>query len=124
MIRFCKSRNHDMDQLLPCFSKLGLTAVEAKAHLSLLKKGKGTGYELSKDSGIPSSKIYSVLNHLVAKNLVLPLESHPVRYLPRSPEEVIGKYVKEFGETFSFLKKNFTRLYRSEGQEEVVTKNI
>jgi len=113
-----------MDHLLPSFSKLGLTAFESKAYLSLLKKGKVTGYELSKASGIPSSKIYSVLNHLVTKNLAVSLESHPVRYLPRPPEEVIGNYAKEFGETFSFLKKNLTQLYRGRSQEEVVTRNI
>jgi sugar-specific transcriptional regulator TrmB len=58
-----------MDHLLPPLFKLGLTNFEARAYLSLLKQGNVTGYELSKDSGIPSSKIYSVLNHLVRKTL-------------------------------------------------------
>lgn len=113
-----------MDELLPSFSKLGFTAFEARAYLSLLKKGNVTGYELSKESGIPSSKIYSVLNHLVAKNLAIPLESHPVRYLPRAPEEMVELFSKEFGETFTFLKKNLGRLFQRLNQEEVVTKNI
>jgi HTH-type transcriptional regulator, sugar sensing transcriptional regulator len=113
-----------MDQLLPSFSKLGFTAFEAKAYLSLLRKGNVTGYELSKESGIPSSKIYSVLNHLVTRNLAIPLESHPVRYLPRAPEEMVELFSKEFGETFAFLKKTLGRLHRRPDQEEVVTKNI
>jgi sugar-specific transcriptional regulator TrmB len=113
-----------MDHLLPPLFKLGLTNFEAKAYLSLLKQGNVTGYELSKDSGIPSSKIYSVLNHLVRKNLIIPLESHPVRYLPRTPEEIVEKYAKEFGETFSFLKKNLGKIYHHPDREEVVTKNI
>jgi HTH-type transcriptional regulator, sugar sensing transcriptional regulator len=113
-----------MDHLLSSFSKLGLSAFEAKAYLSLLRKGNITGYELSKESGIPSSKIYSVLNHLAAKNLVVPLESHPVRYLPRAPEEVVDTFSKEFGDTFSFLKKSLGRLYPRQDRDEVVAKNI
>jgi HTH-type transcriptional regulator, sugar sensing transcriptional regulator len=113
-----------MDSLLPSFTKLGLTTFEAKAYLSLLQKGNVTGYELSKASGIPSSKIYSVLNHLVGKDLIVPLEAHPVRYLPRTPEEAVEKMVKEFGETFSFLKKELGKLQRRPDREEVVARNI
>ena len=113
-----------MDHLLPSFTKLGLTTFEAKAYLSLLRRGNVTGYEISKESGIPSSKIYSVLNHLVARNLAVPLESHPVRYLPRAPEEMVETFSKEFGETFSFLKKNLGRLYQRPDREGVVAKNI
>jgi len=113
-----------MEELLSALSKLGLTGFEARAYLSLLGRGKSTGYELSKASGIPSSKIYGVLQHLVSKNLVLPLESHPVRYLPRPPEEWIETYVQTFTETFSFLKKNLADLYQKGGQEEVVARNL
>lgn len=117
-------RESGVDEVLSALSKLGLTGFEARAYVSLLRSGKTTGYELSKASGIPSSKIYGVLHHLVAKNLVLPLESHPVRYLPRPPEEWIGTYAKTFTETFSFLKKHLAELYQQAGQEEVVARNL
>jgi sugar-specific transcriptional regulator TrmB len=113
-----------VDPLLPSFTKLGLTTFEARAYLSLLRKGNVTGYELSKLSGIPSSKIYSVLNHLVLRNLVIPLESHPVRYLPRRPEEMIEVLAREFGETFSYLKKNLGKDYARPDREEIVARNI
>jgi HTH-type transcriptional regulator, sugar sensing transcriptional regulator len=113
-----------MDHLLPSFTKLGLTTFETRAYVSLLHKGNVTGYELSKASGIPSSKIYSVLNHLVTRNLVIPLESHPVRYLPRAPGEMIELLAKEFGETFSFLRKNLGRLHLRPDRDEVVARNI
>jgi sugar-specific transcriptional regulator TrmB len=113
-----------MESLLPSFTKLGLTTFEARAYLSLLQKGNVTGYELSKASGIPSSKIYSVLNHLVGKDLIVPLEAHPVRYLPRTPEETVEKLAKEFGETFSFLKKRLGRLHKRPDREEIVARNI
>jgi HTH-type transcriptional regulator, sugar sensing transcriptional regulator len=113
-----------MESLLPSLAKLGLTTFEARAYLSLLKRGNVTGYELSKESGIPSSKIYSVLKHLVTKELASPLESHPVRYIPRPPEEVIEKFFGEFRQTQSFLKRNLQRLYRRSGGVEVVIKNI
>ncbi len=113
-----------MEELLSALSKLGLTGFEARAYISLLKRGKSTGYELSKASGIPSSKIYGVLHHLVAKNLALPLESHPVRYLARPPEEWIGSYAKTFAETLSFLKRHLAELYQKGAQEEVVARNL
>lgn len=113
-----------MEELLSALSKLGLTSFEARAYVTLLKRGKTTGYELSKASGIPSSKIYGVLHHLVAKNLILPLESHPVRYLPRPPEEWIGGYAKTFAETLSIIKSHLGGLYRKGGQEEVVARNL
>jgi len=105
-------------------SKIGLKNFEARAYVTLLTKGKATGYELSKASGIPSSKIYSVLHHLLAKNLVIPLESHPVRYLPRPPEDWIETYIKMFSETFSFLKKRLNELYKTQGEEDIVAKNL
>jgi len=97
---------------------------EAKGYVSLLEKGNVTGYELSKQSGIPSSKVYSVLNSLVRKEFIVPLESRPVRYLPKPPREVIGKYFTELKKTLTFLRKTLDIIRRRSNHEKVVTRNI
>jgi sugar-specific transcriptional regulator TrmB len=48
---------------------IGLTERESKVYLALLKLGKTTTGPLSKESMIPSSKIYSTLNSLESKGL-------------------------------------------------------
>ena len=40
---------------------LGFTEYEARAYVSLIKIQPATAYELSRESGIPSSKIYEII---------------------------------------------------------------
>jgi sugar-specific transcriptional regulator TrmB len=49
---------------------LGFSENEAKTYISLVKTGMRTAYEISKDCGVPSSKIYGVLSRLVEKEIV------------------------------------------------------
>jgi sugar-specific transcriptional regulator TrmB len=113
-----------MDHLLPSFHKLGLTTFEAKAYLSLLETGNVTGYELSKQSGIPSSKVYSVINSLLKKDLVIPLESHPVRYLPRSAADAIEKCSSDLKATAVYLKKHLKKIEHPSSHEQITARNI
>jgi sugar-specific transcriptional regulator TrmB len=113
-----------MDHLLPSFHKLGLTTFEAKAYLSLLETGNVTGYELSKQSGIPSSKVYSVINSLLKKDLVIPLESHPVRYLPRPAADAIEKCSSDLKASAVYLKKQLKKIEHASNHEQVTAKNI
>lgn len=52
-------------------NKIGLTDSEAKVYLTLLKSGPISGYEASKRSGVPRSKIYNVLESLTVKGFIL-----------------------------------------------------
>lgn len=52
-------------------NKIGLTDAEAKVYLTLLKNGSATGYEASKSSSVPRSKIYNILETLVTKGFIL-----------------------------------------------------
>ena len=46
-------------------NKTGLTDGEAKVYLALLQNGGSSGYEASKQAGVPRSKIYNLLESLV-----------------------------------------------------------
>ncbi len=55
--------------------QLGFTAYEAKTYLGLLACQPASAYEIAKKSTVPSSKIYEILNKLVAKGIVQPTQS-------------------------------------------------
>ena len=50
--------------------KIGFSEYEAKAYLALLGASPVTGYQLSKDSGVPRSMIHEVLGKLTARRRV------------------------------------------------------
>ena len=50
--------------------KIGFSEYEAKAYTGLLKTNPVSAYELSKISGIPSSKIYQVIAKLIERGVV------------------------------------------------------
>jgi len=93
--------------LLRNLSKLGLTEREAKAYLYLLEHGKATAREISENTGIPSTKIYSVLKSLESKGWVR-VESveRPLKYVPVPPEVAVQEAVeRELKETEKELKE-------------------
>jgi Cd2+/Zn2+-exporting ATPase len=51
-------------ELLDDLNALGFTEYEAKVYLALLKDHPATGYQLSKQAGIPRSMVYEALGRL------------------------------------------------------------
>lgn len=77
---------------LPLLTELGLTRYEAQAYLALLEQQPLTAYELAKHSGIPSSKIYEVVNKLSIKNLcqaVASNEGSKKHYIAMEAEQLV-----------------------------------
>ncbi|HBY99668.1 MAG TPA: hypothetical protein DEP84_37990 [Chloroflexi bacterium] len=60
-----------MLSLVEKLMELGFSEYEAKAYLALLPLGSTTGYQIAKESGIPRSTIYEVLQKLIARGAVL-----------------------------------------------------
>ena len=58
------------DQTQKSLEKIGLTGYEIKTFISLLKTGEFTASDLSKQSGVPYSKIYEVLGMLEEKGWI------------------------------------------------------
>ena len=71
-----------MKKIIQQLQNLDFTQYEAKAYLSLLRRGRISGYELAKNSGVPASKIYQVLNRLLEKEIIVALDSEPKKYAP------------------------------------------
>lgn len=72
--------------------EIGFSEYEARGYISLLKINRGTAYEIAKDSGVPTSKIYGVLSKLLERNVVSVLsEGKKKFYFPLAPEELIAR---------------------------------
>lgn len=87
--------------------KIGLTDAEAKVYLTLLKKGSASGYEASKYSAVPRSKIYNILESLVIKGFILYSEGDTSnRYAAVPIEEISSRVLDETEATLGTLNKN------------------
>jgi sugar-specific transcriptional regulator TrmB len=103
-----------MKNILQNLQQLNFTQYESKAYMSLLKQGDVTGYELAKNSGIPASKIYQVLNKLIAKEVVIVVDSDPARYTPIPPNEVLNRFRKEYIHNLDSLSQSLDKIYKQQ----------
>jgi len=70
---------------------IGLSRREAKVYLALLELGPNTVGPVVKRSGVPSSKIYEILDRLIARGLVSYLIiKHQKRFQAADPERVLS----------------------------------
>lgn len=76
--------------LVQKMKQFGFTESETNIYLSLVENGSMTGYEVSKKSGVPRSKVYNSLEVLVKKGVVLVNKSEPKLYSALSPEEFVS----------------------------------
>lgn len=96
--------NATVVNVIPLLNKIGLTEAESKAYLSLLRYGSSSGYEVSKISGVPRSKIYNILETLVTKGFVRFTEGEGTnQYLAVPIEEVSERIQKETKDTLEEL---------------------
>ena len=95
--------------ILKRLETLGFTTYEAKAYYALLQKYPANGYEISKLSQIPPSKIYETLQKLKNRGAILDSQTEPVQYLPVEPailfsrlkaetEKLVETVIRDLGE--------------------------
>jgi sugar-specific transcriptional regulator TrmB len=85
-------RDNDVKQAADLLIDLGLTDYEARAYITLLRYQPASAYEVSKKSGIPSSKIYETISRLQDKGLAQPTTQEKERgkqYIAIKPEDFI-----------------------------------
>lgn len=59
-----------MGDIINSLKTFGFTETEAKVYIALLQNGDCTGYEASKYSGVPRSKVYAALGALVGRGVL------------------------------------------------------
>ncbi|MEB3286527.1 MAG: TrmB family transcriptional regulator [Vampirovibrionales bacterium] len=98
----------DTQQLEPVIERLrdmGFNSYEAKVYLALLKHHPATGYEVSKESGVPQARAYDTLKTLETNKFVVSLGGKPTQYLPVDPKELLSRWEQSFRGAYDFLKE-------------------
>jgi sugar-specific transcriptional regulator TrmB len=92
---------------------LGLTEYEGKAYLTLLKESPSTAYELGRNSGIPTSKIYHVLEKLSGKGIVSVVDDGKIkRYIPMNPDDLLHNHKTMTERIVHSLGKDLNRIHQ------------
>ncbi len=107
--------------------KLGLSQNEIRAYLALLNTGKTTTGPLVKRSGIPSSKIYAVLDSLVEKGAIGCVVEGKMKYFNANRPDILGHLLELKEDELSETKREFEAVLpklRAEFEAEKHTSNI
>lgn len=106
----------DRDAIVSKLRELGFSVYEALAYVALLEIGEGTAEEISRRSGIPLPRVYSVLESLEGKGFIEVLGGRPKRYSLQDPQRAIEEYLnvkrKEMEEEYNKLKRSWNEFCR------------
>lgn len=98
--------------LLADLNAIGFTEYEAKVYLALLKDHPATGYQLSKQAGIPRSMVYEALGRLDVRGAVLKTEeAKATLYRPMPPDALLGRLNDDFLRRIEALRPGLQTLY-------------
>lgn len=81
--------------ILDFLQNLGLTEYEAKVYSTLSVSGTLKAGSISKESGVPQSKVYWVLDDLIEKQLVEVAEGKPKEYKVVPPAIALSRLIEE-----------------------------
>ncbi len=90
--------------------QLGFTQYEAKAYVALLQNYPVTRYEISKNSGVPRSAIYDVIQKLENLGVVNVLSTKPEKYVPLPPEEFLRMLERRYHQKLADLRESLSEM--------------
>ncbi|APH04012.1 TrmB family transcriptional regulator [Bacillus weihaiensis] len=100
-----------MKDIIQQIQSLGLNQYEAKAYVSLVRQGATSAYQVSKESGIPRSRIYEILNGLEEEGIVIKEEiNDSVQYSPLPVDVFLESVQSKWNNTYQSISetlKNF-----------------
>lgn len=99
-----------LDKISQKMCELGFTGYEAKAYVSLLQQYPATRYELSKNSGVPRSAIYDVINRLESYGAVSVISTQPEKYVPLPPEQFLRMLEQRFSQKIEVFRKSLSEI--------------
>lgn len=106
--------------LLAKLGAIGFTEYEAKTYLALLRDYPATGYQISKQAGVPRSMVYEALGRLHGRGAVL--ETHEGRaslYRPLAPDLLLDQHEKEYQRLMGQLREGLTQIYVGRTEDRV-----
>lgn len=82
-------------EILKTLVNCGLSEYESKVYSSLVFMGTSKAGMISKESEVPQSKIYEVLDQLMSKQLVEVFEGRPKEFRAAEPENALKRLLEE-----------------------------
>ena len=107
------------EEIMEKLQRIGLTKYESLAYITLLKLGPSKATDITKESGIPHTRVYDVLSSLHRKGFVDVMQGTPRLYKPVNRELGLEKIKEDIIEDIEALKKAFLELYRQAHGEEL-----
>ncbi|MCK5321725.1 MAG: TrmB family transcriptional regulator [Candidatus Aenigmarchaeota archaeon] len=92
---------------------LGFTAYESRVYVSLVRNGICSAPEISKDSEVPKSKIYTVIEGLLNKRMIEEFPGSPRKFKARSPNSVVDEILMSKRDEFRKIEKDSDGLKKS-----------
>ncbi len=111
-----------MIDLRTALNQIGFTEYEAKVYLALLREHPATGYQLSKESGVPRSMVYEALKRLHNRGAALEtVEGRSTLYRPLPPQVLLDRHQAEHQQLLGDLRQGLDELYASTTDDRVWT---
>jgi sugar-specific transcriptional regulator TrmB len=100
-----------MDEIVEHLRGVGFTLYEARLYATLLRYGPQNGNELSRKSGVPSSKVYATAEKMMAEGTVKTITSRGgARFVALDPAQLVSRLRRRFNEPLDFLAENLPAL--------------
>jgi sugar-specific transcriptional regulator TrmB len=110
------------DSVIRRFQDVGLSLYEARIYVGLLRHGAQNGNELSKTSGVPSSKVYSTVEKLIGQGIVHSIKNgSSTQFVCIEPEELIARLRKQYNDPIDYLEQALPPLATFEPAETFLT---
>ncbi|MBX2860952.1 MAG: hypothetical protein KTR14_06940 [Vampirovibrio sp.] len=99
-----------MEDLIEKLKGLGFNTYESKVYITLLNHHPATGYEISKESGVPQARAYDTLKALETNRIVVSNGGKPTTYMPVSPHELLDRHERSFKSSMAYLRETLPNL--------------
>ena len=101
---------------------IGFTEYEARVYLALLEQHPATGYQLSRDAGIPRSMVYEALGRLETRGAVLSsVDKRATHYRPVPPDTLLDRFAKEHSIRIDELRRGLNRAFEPRDEDRLWT---
>ena len=105
--------NVKKDEVFDLLKEFGLSEYEASAYYSLIFLGTSRAGKISKESNVPQSKIYEILQNLIYKQLVEVSEGRPKEYRAVAPQVAFKNFVFEKESSLKNIKTRINKISKT-----------
>lgn len=99
-------------KMLDEFTKYGLTEIQAKVYLNLIRLGRSGAINIAKEIGVHRAEIYRVLRELKEKNLCTDQRGRPIIFTPIPPEDTLNVLLEEQLKKAEYLRERMPKMVK------------